>query len=161
MSAITWVTCFFYNTQNFYFHLHDKSIQKIVQSYFPNGSVVLLWNPIDERDITHLKFLTSTSAVSVSISCCLASSPMCIFVPSFIKSLSFKVGKSFSSSFTDASRSTVEPLRSYFLKRIESFRWHTFSHTKKSSIWKGGRNLIYITKQRIISYNDKAIIKPM
>lgn len=61
-------------------------------------------------------FLTSTSAVNVSNNFSFASSPMYIFVPSFTKSLSFSVGKSFPFSRSEASLSTVDPFRSNFLE---------------------------------------------
>lgn len=60
--------------------------------------------------------LTSTSAPSVSNNLSFASSPIYIFVRSLTKSLSLYVGKSFSFSLSEASLSTVEPLRSNFLK---------------------------------------------
>ena len=73
------------------------------------------FNQVRDRRPDERIFITSTSAVRVSMSLSLASSPITTLVPSFTKSLSFNVGSSLSFSFSDASLSTVEPFKSYFL----------------------------------------------
>lgn len=76
--------------------------------------------------------LTSTSAVRVSFSRCFASGPILILIPCLMKSLSLNVGNDLSNSLSDASRSTVDPLRSNFLDAQQ--KKNPFEHHNKLQI---------------------------